>query len=192
MCAHCGKLQPPLEGENYFSALGAPAKFSQDLPALEKRFYELSRALHPDRFSAGGQSQAEAQRYSLERMSLINQAYRTLKNRGELRGYLLGLHGIEAPKGTAVQMPVEMAEVWFELQDLMMEDPAQARQKLSEFEKQLQDALESEEKELRLLESSYDESLSRETLQKISKHIQTQSYLKSLERDVQRLKNNQV
>src|SRR4051794_13563255 len=49
VCTQCGMPQPVSAAENYFNALGVPVQFAQDRATLEKRFYELSRVLHPDR-----------------------------------------------------------------------------------------------------------------------------------------------
>jgi molecular chaperone HscB len=102
---------------DYFEFLGVPRRFQQDVRALEKRFYELSREFHPDRFTTSG---VEAQRLSLEKMSLLNQAYQTLKDPAERRGYLLKLEGIESKS----KAPAELAEAWFEAQEKSDEDPA--------------------------------------------------------------------
>src|SRR4051794_2946683 len=86
VCSQCGMPQPVLPTDDYFGAFGVERRFSQDRSFLEKRFYELSRGLHPDRFS---NASPQARNNSLERMSFINQAYGTLKNPSFLREYLL-------------------------------------------------------------------------------------------------------
>ena len=43
-----------------FATLGIDRRFDVDLPALEKRHRELSRALHPDRFADAGASERKA------------------------------------------------------------------------------------------------------------------------------------
>jgi len=139
----------------------------------------LSRALHPDRFPGKNA-------VSLERMSHLNRAYSTLKNRAELRSYLLELEGVKV--GSQNQIPMELAESWFELQDTLMEDPEAARTKLQEFEKEMFRFKQVEETALMTLEKSYDQSFAREDLEKIARHIQAQSYLKSLDRDIGRIR----
>ena len=50
ICAECGApLAAPLD---CFSALGLPRKLTIDLDALERRYHELSRKIHPDRFAS--------------------------------------------------------------------------------------------------------------------------------------------
>jgi molecular chaperone HscB len=90
-CESCGKVQPPVPVD-YFSFFGLPRKLNLDVAALEKDFYALSRKLHPD-LNAGTGSQEQA--WSLEQSSLLNDAYRTLKDAIKRTQYLLHLEGVE-------------------------------------------------------------------------------------------------
>src|SRR6476620_11048898 len=72
VCVQCGTPQPLLDSETYFTALGVPKKFNLDHAEVEKRFYEISRALHPDRFT---NADIQSRVLSLERMSFLNRAY---------------------------------------------------------------------------------------------------------------------
>ena len=90
-CESCGKVQPPVPVD-YFSFFGLPPKLNVDVPALEKSFYELSRRLHPD-LNARAASQEQA--WSLEQSSLLNDAYRTLRDPIKRTEYLLHLEGVE-------------------------------------------------------------------------------------------------
>ena len=90
-CESCGKVQPPVP-VNYFAFFGLPLKLTIDVAALEKDFYELSRKLHPDLNARAGSKERE---WSLEQSSLLNDAYRTLKDPIKRTQYLLRLEGIE-------------------------------------------------------------------------------------------------
>jgi molecular chaperone HscB len=90
-CESCGKVQPPVPVD-YFSFFGLPLKLNLDVAALEKDFYALSRKLHPD-LSAG--SGGQEQEWSLEQSSMLNDAYRTLKDPIKRTQYLLRLEGVE-------------------------------------------------------------------------------------------------
>ncbi|HSY91487.1 MAG TPA: Fe-S protein assembly co-chaperone HscB [Candidatus Binatus sp.] len=90
-CESCGKVQPPAPS-NYFAFFGLPLKLNIDVAALEKDFYALSRKLHPD-LSAG--SGGQEQEWSLEQSSMLNDAYRTLKDPIKRTQYLLRLEGVE-------------------------------------------------------------------------------------------------
>jgi molecular chaperone HscB len=90
-CSACGKVQPPVPVD-YFKFFGFPRKLNLDTAVLEKEFYALSRRLHPD-MSAQADSQERA--WSLEQSSLLNDAYRTLKDPIKRTEYLLRLEGVE-------------------------------------------------------------------------------------------------
>lgn len=90
-CSACGKVQPPVPVD-YFQFFGFPRKLNLDTAALEKEFYALSRRLHPD-MSAQAETQERA--WSLEQSSLLNDAYRTLKDPIKRTEYLLRLEGVE-------------------------------------------------------------------------------------------------
>jgi molecular chaperone HscB len=90
-CSSCGKVQPP-KPVDYFTFFGFPRKLNLDTSELEKEFYALSRRLHPDVF---GQSAEQERAWSLEQSSMLNDAYRTLKDPIKRTEYLLRLEGIE-------------------------------------------------------------------------------------------------
>jgi molecular chaperone HscB len=89
-CGSCGKVQPP-QPVDYFTFFALPSKLNIDVSKLEKDFYELSRKLHPD-LSARASSQE--QEWSLEQSSLLNDAYRTLRDPIKRTQYLLHLEGV--------------------------------------------------------------------------------------------------
>jgi len=90
-CSSCGKVQPPVPVD-YFTFFGFPRKLNLDTTALEQEFYALSRRLHPDLFA---QANPEERAFSLEQSSMLNDAYRTLKDPIKRTEYLLRLEGVE-------------------------------------------------------------------------------------------------
>ena len=90
-CEACGKVQPPVPVD-YFKFFGLLPRLNVDVPALEKSFYELSRRLHPDLNAHSG---SQEQEWSLEQSSLLNDAYRTLRDPIKRTEYLLHLEGVE-------------------------------------------------------------------------------------------------
>ena len=90
-CGSCGKVQPPAPVD-YFMFFGLPPKLNLNLAVLEKDFYVLSRKLHPD---LNAQAGAQEQEWSLEQSSLLNDAYRTLRDPIKRTQYLLKLEGVE-------------------------------------------------------------------------------------------------
>src|ERR1700693_6289414 len=90
-CESCGKVQPPAPVD-YFTFFGLPRKLTLDVSAMERDFYELSRKLHPDLNARAG---SQEQEWSMEQSSLLNDAYRTLKDPIKRTQYLLHLEGVE-------------------------------------------------------------------------------------------------
>jgi len=90
-CSSCGKVQPP-RPVDYFTFFGLPRKLNLDTALLEREFYELSRKLHPD---LSARADKREQDWSLEQSSLLNDAYRTLKDAIKRTQYLLRLEGVE-------------------------------------------------------------------------------------------------
>jgi len=90
-CGSCGKVQPPAPVD-YFSFFALPRKMNIDVKSLEKDFYDLSRKLHPD---LSARASAQEQEWSLEQSSLLNDAYRTLRDPIKRTQYLLKLEGVE-------------------------------------------------------------------------------------------------
>lgn len=74
------------------------------MAALDERYRELQREVHPDRFATG--SDAE-KRLSVQRATLINEAYQTLKAPLSRVRYLLESTGIDAAIETNTAMPAD-------------------------------------------------------------------------------------
>jgi len=134
------------EPRTYFEIFSLPAKLVVDNAALEKRFYALSRRLHPDRFAA---KPAEEQAAALGESSRLNDAYRTLKDPIARTEYLLKLEGVELEEqsksateaaratGTAKKqiVPADLLEEAFEL-NMQLEEMRMAK-KMGEDDPQL-------------------------------------------------------
>jgi molecular chaperone HscB len=102
-CPHCSKIQPP-PGGDYFSVFGLEPRLNLDLQALEHEFHRLSRKLHPDRFARADTNEKQ---WSLADTSLLNDAYRTLKDPLRRTEYLLKLHGAEIGASAAADAPAK-------------------------------------------------------------------------------------
>lgn len=90
-CSACGKVQPP-KPVDYFTFFGLPRKLNLDAAKLEQEFYVLSRHLHPD---LSARFDKREQEWSLQQTSLLNDAYRTLKDPIKRTEYLLRIEGVE-------------------------------------------------------------------------------------------------
>jgi molecular chaperone HscB len=91
-CAACGAIQPPDRQADRFAVLGVEPRYALDEGELERRYKDLTRQLHPDRFA---RADARARRASLARAVQLNEAWSTLKDPVKRAEYLLALAGIE-------------------------------------------------------------------------------------------------
>jgi molecular chaperone HscB len=92
MCTHCTAIQPPDPKADYFRVFGIPTAFDVDAADLEKRYKEMTKVLHPDRFA---RADHQARRASLERSVQLNEAWQTLKDAIRRAEYLLSLRGVD-------------------------------------------------------------------------------------------------
>lgn len=104
--------------QDHFELLGLPVRFAVDTTALETRYHELQREVHPDRFASA--SQAE-QRVSMQLATRVNEAYQTLKSPLARAAYLLRLHGVDPEFETNTAMPAEFLGEQLELREALEE-----------------------------------------------------------------------
>ena len=120
-CPSCKKIQPLPTQSDHFLAMGLPRKFALDVPDLERRFRELSRLLHPDRFA---RADPKEKRMSLERSTKLNDAYRALKDERSRAEYLLRLAGHDPVAESAALHDPEFLEEQMEIREALAEAKA--------------------------------------------------------------------
>jgi molecular chaperone HscB len=204
-CDKCGKVQAPSEGADYFAVFGLPRKLHIDLSALERNFYRLSRKLHPDLYAQASQQE---QQWSLDQTSLLNDAYRTLKNPIARTEYLLGLEGVVLEAGKSEdgkpkdsRVPPDLLEEVFELnmqlEEMRMnrkmgEDDPQLRADLDEARVQFESQLAGVDTSLQALSTRWDEAIDSAAAEPEKTKIKDQivalldrrRYIRNLVRDV--------
>jgi len=153
---------------DYFEFFDLPRNLAIDTKDLEKRFYALSRQLHPDLHSRKSAAERD---YALESTAVLNDAYRTLKDPLHRTEYLLKLEGAEigeefagkdsseARKGQKdpSRVPADLLEEVFEL-NMQLEEMRMAR-KMGEEDSALQADLEQAKKKFEGLMGAVDEDL---------------------------------
>ena len=77
--------------KNYFQLFDLPEDFALDQVQLGKRYRQLQKELHPDRYASGS---AHEQRLAVQYSALINEAYATLRKALPRALYLLELAGM--------------------------------------------------------------------------------------------------
>jgi molecular chaperone HscB len=189
-------VQAPRDAD-YFGIFGLPQKLGLDVLALEKQFYRYSRKLHPDVHARASQQEQE---WSLAQASLLNDAYRTLKNPLDRTRYLLKLEGVQFEEERGSKVPADLLEEVFEL-NMQLEELRQ-NQKMGEDDPRLQRDLEaaknqfagqlsSLDQQVRVLWSAWDAAWvqnddAKKTAAKeaMTALLQRRSYLQNLVRDV--------
>ena len=109
-CPACKALQPP--PSDYFALFGLPVRLSLSADKLQQSFYRLSRELHPDRFVRKSEQERG---YSLEASSVLNDAWRTLRNPVSRAEYVLKQNGLDIGEQRSSNVPPELLEEVFEL-----------------------------------------------------------------------------
>jgi molecular chaperone HscB len=136
-CDACGRIQPLSAEVTYFEVFALLRKLRLDAAALEREFYHLSRRLHPDVYARASQQEQD---WSLANSSLLNDAYRTLKDPVKRTEYLLKLEGIVSADqgGTKKEdrVPADLLEEVFEL-NMQLDEMRMIRQ-IGEEDPQLQ------------------------------------------------------
>lgn len=196
---------------DYFAFFDLPRKLVIDTALLEKLFYSKSRQLHPDRFAGKPQAEQDA---ALEQSSLLNDAWRTLKDPIGRTEYLLSLEGMQledqsrnatdaaraAGKEKQQIVPPELLEEVFELnmqlEEMKMareagaDDPELKQQLLAarnNFESQmagLQTELESLWQKWDAAIDANDNAAQNTIKQKLADLLNKRSYIRNLVRDV--------
>ena len=138
-CERCVKVQPVSKEADYFTCLGFPRRLTIDHQKLEAKFYELSRAFHPDFYQ--NKSETE-QAISLSNAATLNTAYRTLRDPIHRAEYLLAIEA-GAFKEIRTSPPADLFEEILELQETL--EQYRASDQSSEPGRQLRAQLQKEQ-----------------------------------------------
>ncbi len=195
-CRECEKVLPVAAGTDFFSFFSLPRRLRLDEAELEKSFYALSRRLHPDYFMSASPEERQS---SMERSSMLNDAYRTLRNAVARAGYLLRLEGYkEAEKKAPPELLEEVFELNMQIEELKAakkmgdeEELAEARHSLTEALDGLNEKLGGIDRRLFSLFDEWDAALDRDaaedkkaTLDRMSELLSHRSYIRNLVRDI--------
>jgi len=176
---------PALPGD-YFAVFGLDRRLLIDESLLQRKFYELSRQHHPDRFAG---RPAPEQEYALEMTALLNDAYRVLRDPVKRAEYLLKREGFDVGEQRSSNVPPELLEEVFEL-NMMLEElrggDESTRPQLEAEEKRFQHLLNRVdcdlEKEFRVYDSDPDKSV----LTMIRNILNRRRYIQNLVLEVDR------
>ena len=110
-----------MKSVDHFEVFGLPRRLGLNAAELQRKFYELSRRVHPD-FHQG--APAERQAEILEASARLNAAYRALRDPLARIEYLVRLEeGRDTREGATVKpkAPPELLEEMFEIQEALQE-----------------------------------------------------------------------
>ena len=131
-----------LFGKNYFAIFNSPVTFNIDLKAVADVYRELQKTVHPDRFASGSDHE---RRLAMQKTSLINHAFQTLKAPVTRAQYMLQCQGVETNAETDTTMDTGFLMEQMEIREAIAEvrdqsDPLAELDKLSATlrEKQVQ------------------------------------------------------
>ncbi len=186
------KSAPP--GADHFSVFDLPRKLGLDVRSLEKAFYRRSREVHPDRFA---RASVQEQQWSLEQTSLLNDAYRTLKEPIARTEYLLRLEGItladeKSPAKTPPELLEEVFELNMQLEEMRMGDgDPQLRADLERARRQFEEQFAALGSEIERAGAEWDSTLdlsdrgaARSCLERLAALLDKRRYVRNLVRDV--------
>lgn len=177
-CPSCQTLQPP--PKDYYALLGLGRKLNLATDDLQRRFYELSRQLHPDRFMRKPERERQ---YSLDASSILNDAYRALKDPVKRAQYVLSQEGFDVGEQRSKDVPAELLEEVFELNMALEEmrgGDDSARPQLETAEKNFTNMLSDVDQQLETLFEKYDQAQSRDTLTEIRGALNRRKYIQNL------------
>lgn len=184
----------PELSQDYFTFFGLERKLQIDGGALQKRFYELSKQWHPDRFS---RRPVEEQNQALEATSILNDGYRTLKDSVKRAEYLLAQEGFPIGEQRSKNVPPELLEEVFELNMLLEElrtgDESQKPQ-LAQARGNFVGMLGDVDRQLEALFAKHDSAApesetAKQALHEIRGVLNRRRYIENLIRDVDRALN---
>lgn len=169
---------------DYYSVLGLQPALQLDGIALQKLFYSRSRELHPDRFARSPQ---DVQQRALEESSLLNDAYRTLREPISRAEYFLKQSGFDIGEQRSKDVPPELLEEVFELNMALEElrsGEESARPQLEAAKANFQQLQSGIDRELGQLFAVHDQSPAKENLIPIRATLNRRRYIENLLRDV--------
>jgi len=177
-CQGCHRLQPP--PEDYFQIFGLEPGLALDVREMQRRFYDLSRQLHPDRFQRGDSRERE---YSLDATALLNDAWRTLRDPVRRAEYVLKRNGFDIGEQGTKDVPPELLEEVFEmnmsLEELRQGDES-ARPQLESARKGFLAMRNELDSLAEGLFARYDQSHDRAVLVELRSILNRRSYIRNL------------
>src|SRR3954453_12946404 len=100
--------------QSHFDLFGLQPAFAVDEERLQSAYREIQSRVHTDRCAHAGDAERRA---SLQWTTLVNEAYRTLKDPVQRGRHLLALHGVDVALESNPQMPPNFLMQQLELRE---------------------------------------------------------------------------
>jgi molecular chaperone HscB len=169
---------------DYFELLGLPTRLAVSGDDLQTKFYELSRKFHPDKFARRPEAERQA---ALDASSLLNDAYRTLRDPVKRAEYVLKQQGFDIGEQRTKDVPPELLEEVFELNmalEEMRSGDESVRPQLAKASENFHRMLAEVDRQLEGLFARYDANPVRETLAEIRGVLNRRKYILNLVNEV--------
>jgi molecular chaperone HscB len=171
---------------DYFELFGIARGLDLDEASLQRRFYELSRQFHPDKYATASPGE---QQYALDATAQINDAWRVFRDPVKRSEYLLKLEGFDVGEQRSKDVPPELLEEVFEL-NMMLEELREGdestRPRLEQEHERFVQMLAAVDGDLRSEFLRYDRQKDRAALAGIRGILNRRRYIQNLVREVER------
>lgn len=148
-------MQPPGFDfqQNHFQLFGLVPAYRVDMAQLEQRYRDLQAQVHPDKSMHLPDAE---QRIAMQRATLVNEAYQTLRSPMRRARYLLQLQGVDTQEENNTVMPADFLMVQMEWREAVIESQqakdaaaldrldAQIKHETRQLEKQLEVKIDTE------------------------------------------------
>jgi molecular chaperone HscB len=172
-------MSDSLFSKNYFEIFALDVSSSVDMSQLKQKNQALQQQVHPDRFASGSDAD---KREAMQKTSLVNQAYNTLKEPASRLQYMLSLKGIDMSAETDTTMDGAFLMEQMELREAIAEvrdkaDPLDALDKIASQLKQ---------KATQLL-NEFDQSYDRNAFDEAREVVRKLQFINKAQREVSEL-----
>lgn len=156
---------------NFFELFNLPVNLDIDVDTLRQKYLALQNVLHPDRFANASEGQ---KMMALQKSTLINDAFQTLKQTQTSMRHMLELQGIEIDESKTTQ------DMNFLMQQMALREQVSNAKDNSALE-QVKEQLAQSKQELR---SSFSNSYQEKAFDKATESYQRYQFFSKLESEI--------
>ena len=176
---------------NYFEFYGLEMAFNIDEAALRRQFLQFSKQFHPDFHSLASE---EAQAEVLEKSTLNNQAYNTLKDFETRMQYILDAYGLVDEQKNRNALPQSFLMEMMEVNEALMElEFDYSPTKMEELKKEIQLVKDQLYQEVQTNIENFDaKTANTESLAPILNYYLKSKYIKRLESNLDKMQSKHL